>query len=318
MNPETSTQSAEDSKIGFIGLGIMGKAMALNLVHAGTSLILWNRSPEKCEPLRTVGAEVAESIDDLFERTTTILIMLLNEAVTDAVLGRGEPEFARRVSGHTIVNMGSTPPSYSRELDSDIRSVGGRYVEAPVSGSRKPAEAGRLVGLLAGDPDVVSEISPLLQPMFREIVYCGPIGHGLLMKLAVNLYLITMFTGLVEAIHFADKNGLNLEKFQAAIDAGPMASNVTKVRGPMIIRRDFSTQSAISDCWNSTRLITNQATEVNLASPLIEVCKALYGEAASLGYGDKDMAAVLCAIEARTGMLGGGIQKGQALSCLVS
>ncbi|MCK9195999.1 MAG: NAD(P)-dependent oxidoreductase [Syntrophales bacterium] len=303
MNPKSLTKSTDDRTIGFAGLGIMGKPMALNMVRAGTNLIVWNRSSNKCEPLRAAGAQVAENIDDLFERTTTVLIMLLHEAATDAFLGRGTTAFAKRISGHTIVNMGSTPPSYSRELDSEIRLAGGRYVEAPVSGSRKPAEEGILVGLLAGNPDIVSEITPLLQPMFREIVFCGPIGHGLLMKLAVNLYLITMFTGLVEAIHFADKNGLDLEKFQAALDAGPMASNVTKVRGPMIIRRDFNTQSAISDCLNSTLLITSQAREANLASPLIEVCKTLYAEATSLGHRAKDMAAVLCAIEARTNSL---------------
>ncbi len=228
------------------------------------------------------------------------MMMLVNEAATDAVLGRGTLQFSDRVSNHLVVNMGSASPAYLRELDAEIRQAGGRYVEAPVSGSRKPAEAGQLVGLLAGDPDAVTEIAPLLKPMCRVTVVCGPIGDALLMKLAVNLYLITMFTGLVEAIHFADKHGLDLAKFQAAIDAGPMASNVSTVRGPMIIRRDFTTQSAIADCWNSTRLITTAAREAQVASPLTDVCRTLYGEAAHLGHGAEDMAAVLCAIEART------------------
>ncbi len=300
MNGNTSTQSHEEGEIGFVGLGIMGRPMALNLVRAGTKLTVWNRSAGKCEALRAAGARVAGSIDDLFVRTTTVLMMLVNAAATDAVLGRGTPQFPDHVSNHVVVNMGLTSPAYSRELDTEIRRAGGRYVEAPVSGSRKPAEAGQLVGVLAGDPDAVTEIAPLLKPMCRATVVCGPIGDALLMKLAVNLYLITMFTGLVEAIQFADKHGLDLEKFQAAIDAGPVASNVSTVRDPMIIRGDFTTQSAIADCWNSTRLITTAAREAQVASPLTDVCKTLYGEAAHLGHGAEDMAAVLCAIETRT------------------
>src|SRR3712207_5137055 len=118
--------------------------------------------------------------------------------------------------------MGSTAPAYSRGLAADISAAGGRYVEAPVSGSRKPAEAGQLVALLGGDPEVVSEIIPLLRPMCREAVVCGPVGNGLLMKLSVNLFLNQMIVALAEAVHFADGQGLDLHAFEAAVGASPM------------------------------------------------------------------------------------------------
>jgi 3-hydroxyisobutyrate dehydrogenase len=95
--------------------------------------------------------------------------------------------------------MATTSPGYSKALGADVGSEGGRYVEAPVSGSRKPAEAAQLVAMLAGEPEVVASVRPLLAPMCRDAIACGPVPNALFMKLAVNLFLITMVTGLVEA-----------------------------------------------------------------------------------------------------------------------
>jgi hypothetical protein len=184
----SSIEIGVDMKIGFIGLGVMGEPMALNLARAGTALIVWNRSPERCEKLRLAGAEVAASPAEIFGKVRIVILMLADGAAIDAVLGRGTPEFAANVAHHVIVHMGTTSPDYSRGLDADIKAAGGSYVEAPVSGSRKPAEAGELVGMLAGEPEAVEEVRPLLRPICRETIICGPVPSALLMKLAVNLY----------------------------------------------------------------------------------------------------------------------------------
>lgn len=146
--------------VGFIGMGIMGQPMALNLVRAGMPLVVWNRTPERCEPLRMAGAEVADSVAALFAQTQIVILMLINESVTDSVLGRGTPDFKVLVAGHIVVNMGSMPPSYARALESDIRRAGGQYMEVPVSGSRIPAEKGQLVGLMGGDAATVDVVAP--------------------------------------------------------------------------------------------------------------------------------------------------------------
>lgn len=286
--------------VGFIGLGIMGQPMALNLARAGTRLVVWNRSPERCEPLRAAGAAVADSVAAVFAQADTVILMLVNEAATDAALGRGGPGFAEMVARRTVVNMGSTAPAYSRGLEADIRAAGGRYVEAPVSGSRKPAEAGQLVALLGGDPAAVEQVRPLLAPMCRETVACGPVGNGLLMKLAVNLLLNTLVASLAEAVHFAGQNGLDLRQLQAAINAGPMASDVTRVKLPKLIERDFAVQAAMADAFNSCRLIAAAAEEAKVAAPLLNLARELYGEGVAMGHGRLDMAAVLHAIEMRT------------------
>ncbi|MDR6900736.1 NAD(P)-dependent oxidoreductase [Rhizobium miluonense] len=287
-------------KIGFVGIGVMGQPMALNLAKAGTRLVVWNRSPAAADPLREAGATVAVSVEEVFERTRIVILMLVNETVLDEVLRRGTPDFAKLVAGHIVVSMGSNPPDYSRGLAADILAAGGRYVEAPVSGSRKPAETAQLVALLGGDADTVVEVRPLLAPMCRETILCGPVGNALLMKLTVNLYLCTMLAGLAEASHFAERNGLDLETFQAAIDSGPMASDLTRVKIPKLVSRDFSVQAATADAFNSTKLIAEAARAVGMASPVLDVCRTLYGESVELGNGRLDMVSVVAAIEART------------------
>jgi len=133
--------------IGFIGLGSMGEAMALTLVKTGTRLLVWNRTRAKAEILAAAGADVARDAADVFAHSATVFLMLVDGGAIDTVLDRGGAAFAARVSGRTVVHMGTTSPAYSRELEADIRSVGGYYIEAPVSGSRKLAEAGQLVAM---------------------------------------------------------------------------------------------------------------------------------------------------------------------------
>ncbi|NTJ65430.1 NAD(P)-dependent oxidoreductase [Agrobacterium rhizogenes] len=295
--------AAPGEEIGFVGLGVMGQPMALNLAKAGTRLVVWNRSPGAGDPLREAGAIVAVSVEDVFERARIVILMLVNEMVLDEVLRRGTADFAKLVSGHIVVSMGSNPPNYSRGLAADILAAGGRYVEAPVSGSRKPAEMGQLVALLGGDTEAVSEVRSLLAPMCRETILCGPVGNALLMKLTVNLYLCTMLAGLAEAAHFAESNGLDLKTFQAAIDSGPMASDLTRVKIPKLIAQDFSVQAATADAFNSTKLIAEAARAANMASPVLDLCSALYGESVELGNGRLDMVSVVKAIEVRTAAL---------------
>lgn len=290
----------ESKEIGFVGLGVMGQPMALNLARAGRRLTVWNRSPGRCDPLRAAGATVAVDVAGVFAAARIVILMLATEAAMDAVLARGSADFATRVGGRTVVHMGTTSADYSRRLGTEIEAAGGHYVEAPVSGSRKPAEAGQLVAMLAGALEAVELVRPLLAPMCRDTVPCGAVPNALLMKLAVNIFLITMVTGLAESVHFAERHGLDLERLVAVLDAGPMASEVSRIKAAKLVASDFSVQAAITDVFKNNRLIAEAARAERVASPLLDVCHALYGETAALGFGQDDMAAVIRAIEART------------------
>jgi len=200
--------------------------------------------------------------------------------------------------------MGTVSPEYSTLLERDLKAAQGRYVEAPVSGSKKPAEDGQLIAMLAGDPEAVEAIEPLLKPVCRQWIDCGPVPNALLMKLSVNLFLITMVTGLVEAFHFAERHTLDLGKFARILDAGPMASSVSRMKISKLVSNDFTLQAGITDVLKNNRLVAEEARRSKLASPLLDLCHALYGETQALGLGYADMIAVIRAIEARTNTLG--------------
>jgi 3-hydroxyisobutyrate dehydrogenase len=285
----------QSENVGFLGLGIMGEPMARNLAAAGVPVVGWSRTPRSVP-----GVSLATGPADVFARARIVLLMLSGSDAIDEVLGRGGPGFAELVQGHTIVHMGTTAPEYSAGLRDDVAAAGGRYVEAPVSGSRTPAVAGELVGMLAGDPDAVKEVRPLVAPMCREVVECGPVPQALLMKLSVNLFLISLVTGLAEATHFAQRQGLDLDLLRGVLDAGPMASGVSRVKVEKLVSRDFSVQASVRDVLMNNRLIADAARAAGIASPLLDECHRLFGEALALGHGAEDMAAVVRAIEART------------------
>jgi len=285
---------------GFIGLGAMGEPMALNIAAAGIPLVVWNRTTARCAAVAEAGARVADSVDGVFAACETVILMLADGAAIDSVLDRGGATFAARVSDHTIVHMGTTSPSYSRGLEADVISAGGRYVEAPVSGSRRPAEERQLVAMVAGGAEAVKAASPLFDAMCRATVACGAVPNALVTKLAANVFLIALVTGLAEAFHFARHHDLDLERLAAVLNVGQMASPISKVKTAKLLAGDLAEQASIANVLENNRLIAEAANEAGIASPLIDVCHALYRETLQLGLGEADMIAVVEAIEQRT------------------
>jgi len=286
--------------VGFAGLGLMGEPMALNLVRSGTPVLVWNRTQTRCEPLREAGALVAASVDELFDRCELVILMLADSGAVDAVLGRGTAAFEPRVRGRIVVTMGTTSPEYSRGLGGDIVGAGGDYVEAPVSGSRQPAIDAQLVGMVAGDPALVERVRTVIAPMCVTTEPCGPVPGALLMKLSVNLFLITMVSGLCEAFHFAQQHELDLDRLRAVLDSGPMASKVSRVKLLKLREGNFAAQAAARDVLMNSELVADAARRAGIAAPNLEVARALFAEAVADGAGAEDMIAVVRAIERRT------------------
>ena len=279
-------------QVGFLGLGTMGKPMARRLLDAGVALTVWNRTRARADELGAAGATVADSVDELFARCDVVFVMLLDRHALDDALGRSSDAFAARVSGTTLVTLGTTSAEYSLQLEQDIRRHGGRYVEAPVSGSRGPAEQGALIGMLAGDDDDLRAVAPLLAPLCREVVPCGAVPNALRLKLAVNHYLIATVTALAEATAVADALGIDLQLFRRVLDAGPMASAVSRAKLEKLVRHDFSSQAAIGDVAQIASLVADQARTSTQAAPLILECERLFADARARGLSGFDMAAV--------------------------
>ncbi|KAM0324442.1 hypothetical protein ACHAQA_008224 [Verticillium albo-atrum] len=275
-------------RVGFMGLGVMGTPMALNLARK-FPLTVWNRSPSKYALLRQAGAIVAPTPRALAEDTDIIFTMLFNEAAFNSILDR---EFKEVIRGKTLINTSSVSVQFSQYLADQVHQAGGHFIEMPVSGSKVPAEQGHLVGMIAGDRSVADLIQPIVEPITKEAIYCGDIGMGLKTKYAVNLYLITMTAGLAESMALARAQGLDVEAFSQVLNAGPMASAYSKIKIAKMLNEDWSPQAAIRDCFNITQLIGSASdadyTGGNPASPKYEALPELRANIFANGTGHVD------------------------------
>ncbi len=279
--------------VGFAGIGIMGAPMAGRLLDAGVPLAVWSRHTESCAGLVARGAALAADPDALFAASDTVILMLRDEPATDEVLGRGGEAFARRVAGRRVVVMGTNSPAYSTALDAEIRAAGGRYVEAPVSGSRVPAEQGRLVLMLAGADDAdLTETADLLAPLGVAAVPCGPVPGALRTKLAVNHYMMAMVAALAESIATAEAAGVDLDAMLRVLEASPMDSAIGRVKGAKLVSGDESAQAAVSDVVKNCGLSLDAARAAGATTPILELVASLYGRTAEAGFADADMVAV--------------------------
>jgi 3-hydroxyisobutyrate dehydrogenase len=285
-------------KIGFIGLGTMGLPMARNLAVAGIALSAWNRTPKSSDAFPGgCNVEIAPSSRAVLRGSQTSILMLLNQDAIDAVLERHTAAFAQNVRGKTIIGMGSVDPSYSIALANGIAEAGGAYLEAPVSGSRLPAERGQLVCLLGGDPAVADAAAHLLRPMCKDQIYCGAAGDALRMKLAINLYLCSSLVALAEATNFARKANLPLDTFKQAVALGPLSSDFVTIKLPKMIEGEFAVQAGVADAHASTCLIRTEAARLRASTPQLDVSSALYERAVeALGPG-VDMSSVVAVLE---------------------
>jgi 3-hydroxyisobutyrate dehydrogenase len=279
--------------VGFAGIGIMGEPMAERLLAAGTPLTVWSRRAEACAGLVERGATRAPDPDALFAACDTVILMLRDEAATDAVLARGTEAFARRVAGRRVVVMGTNSPAYSRALEAEIRAAGGVYIEAPVSGSRVPAERGELVVMLAGADDAaLGEVARLLAPLGRAVVRCGEVPGALRTKIAVNHYMMVMVAALAEALTAARTAGVDLASVVQVLEASPMDSPIGRVKAAKLVAGDESPQAAISDVVKNCGLVLAAAREAAATTPIIDLVAGLYDATAASGFADADMVAV--------------------------
>lgn len=280
--------SSAATRIGFIGLGVMGKPMVLNLTRH-FPVTVWNRSPSKYASLKEARVQIGSTPSHVARESDVVFTMLFDTSAFQPILN---DEFSMALRGKTLINTSSVPVEFSQKLASFVRDAGGDFIEMPVSGSKVPAEQGKLVGMMAGDRDVAERIRPVVNPLTAAAVYCGSIGSGLKMKYAINLYMFAINAGLFESMNLARAQGLDLEAFGEVLSAGPLASPYSDIKVPKIINANWSPQASIKDAANSIKLINSAAASVGAWSPIAQLCHSLYLQAQESGQGEEDLIAV--------------------------
>jgi 3-hydroxyisobutyrate dehydrogenase-like beta-hydroxyacid dehydrogenase len=284
-------------KIAFVGLGIMGQPMAKNVVKKGYPLSVYNRTAEKMLPLKEAGAVPAASPKEAAKGADVVILMLTGPEAVDQILNGPQGVLAGLDEGKIIINMSTVPPSYSRHLSERLKSHSIVAVDAPVYGSKKPAEEGALV-ILAGGPQArVKEVEPLLLSMGRKVVYCGEAGQGSSMKMVANLLLGIMAAGLAEAVNLGQRCGLSTEIILETMLSGPTQCPLFEFKKPMLINDDYGAQFPLKHMAKDVRFILQTADETGAAVPVGHVVFQLYRAAMGRDLSDKDFAAVKKVLE---------------------
>jgi len=283
--------------IGFIGLGIMGTPMAMNLIKAGFKLTVWNRTSDKCNALTEMGAVKAVSPRQVVELSDITIAMLADPRAVEAVCLGDDGVVAGIKPGKGYVDMSTVSPETSQALAVAVRNAGGLFLEAPVSGSKKPAEDGTLVILAAGDRELFDQAQPALAAMGKRILFLGEVGQGARMKLVANMVMGGMMAMLCEGLALGTKAGLEPADILDVLDSGAMANPMFKLKGPQITQRSFPTAFPLKHAQKDLRLALNLGNQLGQALHTTASANELYKTALGMGLGDSDFAAVSRAVD---------------------
>jgi 3-hydroxyisobutyrate dehydrogenase-like beta-hydroxyacid dehydrogenase len=285
------------AKVGFMGLGIMGTPMAANLLKAGYPVMVYNRSPEKADPLVKQGAGLVSSPKALAKAAEVVIAMVTGpEALSDLLWG---PDGAGGAFNHNkvFINMSSVAPRYTRELAQELEPSGVTFIDAPVSGTKKPAEEGTLLILAGGPQDKVKELEPLLLSMGKKVIYCGPAGQGSMMKMFINLLLGLMMEGFTEVLNFGHLGGLSLEGMLDTVFSGPLNCALFQMKAANLQNKTYPTAFPLKHMTKDAKFVVDTAFELGAPVPAGQMLLHLYRTGMAQGWGDEDISAIAKVLE---------------------
>jgi crotonobetainyl-CoA:carnitine CoA-transferase CaiB-like acyl-CoA transferase/3-hydroxyisobutyrate dehydrogenase-like beta-hydroxyacid dehydrogenase len=279
------------SHVGVIGMGTMGSPMARSLLRAGMKVTVYNRTAARCESAVTSGATVAGTPAQLAESCDVVFLMLSDDAAVeqavcgkDGVLSSGRP-------GLTVINSSTVHPDTNRRLSEALAGRDMTLLEAPVTGSKVQAETGQLYFLVGGDETTYRKCVPALDAMGRGHIHLGPIGAASCVKLANNLMGFVNMLGLVEALEIVKACGVSPDKFLEAVSNSGSRSAVSEIKGPKILREDWTPDFSLRLSAKDLRLARRLAEELLNSAPLATAAATIYSNAAD-HFGEDDACAI--------------------------
>lgn len=289
--------------VGFIGLGIMGRGMALNLLKHGADLTVWNRTRSRMEPLEEAGATAAESIGDLARKCAVIIICVSD---TPDVVDVIEEVIGEASAGSLVVDMSTISPTVTKELSERLSEGGIHMLDAPISGGSEGAEKGTLSIMVGGEAEQVRRAMPYFEAMGKTITHVGENGAGQTVKLVNQILVVGNMLAVSEALTFAEAGGLDLEKALDAVSGGAAGSWMLSNRGPQCVDRDWRPGFTIDLQQKDLRLVLQAADEFGVPLLGTSTCFHFYRTLQKRGLGEEGNHALLKAVENLSGVEVGG------------
>jgi 3-hydroxyisobutyrate dehydrogenase len=287
-----------NSRVAFVGLGIMGGPMAANLARAGFDLSVWNRTSEKAERFAAEhGARAAATPAEAAEGADALVTILPDSPEVEAVLFGDSGAAAALERGALVVEMSTIAPSAARRIGEQLAGEGLDFLEAPVSGSRPKAEDGTLTIMAGGDGQAFRRATPLFEAMGELIVHVGPQGHGQMAKLLTNTMGAVHAAALAESVVAVRRAGIDPDAFLEVAAGSAGNSTVLGLKGRPMFDESFEPLFKLEHMLKDVRHCLAEAEALGVELRLGSLVEGLYARAAEEGHGQEDFAAVITAVE---------------------
>ena len=292
-----STATPDKTRIGWIGTGVMGRWMCQHAMSKGYQATVYNRSPEKAQPLVELGAKLASSPQEVAQSADVVFAIVgFPKDVREVFLGaRGA--LAGSKPGTILVDMTTSEPSLAVEIAEAAKAKGVGSIDAPVSGGDVGAREARLSIMVGGEAETVTSVQPILETMGKTIVHQGPAGSGQHTKMVNQILIASNMIGICEALLYAYQAGLDPTTVLQSVGSGAAGSVGLNVLWPRMIRRDFEPGFYVEHFLKDMGIALAEAERMNLALPGLGLAKQLYLAVKAQGYGRKGTQALLLALE---------------------
>ena len=287
-------------KIAFLGLGIMGRPMAANLVKAGHEVSVWNRSARQ----HIEGATTAVSPADAARDADIVWMSVADTAAVERLIFSSDGVEQSLREGMLIVDSSTISPSATVRFARRVAEKGVQWIDAPVTGSKIGAENGQLTFIVGGPAETVEALDPLFKAMGKNVIRVGDVGKGQAAKIAMNLQIALIYEGFAEGLTLATKLGVEPSKMIELVQATMIRSGVTDYKAPFVLRRDYSPNFPLRLMHKDIRIMLESAKEVRVKLPALETVEEIYDLATEEGYADLDYAATLALLEKWAGLGG--------------
>ena len=272
-----------EKKIGFIGLGVMGKSMVRNLLSAGSSMIVYTRTKEKAEELLREGVEWRSTPKAVTEEADIIITMVGYPHDVDEVYFGRDGILSGVEKGKIVIDMTTSTPSLARKIFDEAENIGVNAIDAPVSGGDIGAKNGTLSIMVGGKREIFEDVSPIFKVLGENIVYQGEAGAGQHTKMCNQIAIASNMIGVTEALVYAKRAGLNPENVLTSISSGAAGSWSMTNLLPRVLKEDYSPGFFIKHFIKDMGIALEEAEKMSLELPGLALAKKMYEELAENG-----------------------------------
>lgn len=287
----------KEEKIGFIGLGIMGKPMVSNLLKAGVVPTVFNRSGEAIDEMVRQGAVAGASPKDVADKSDIVITMLPDSPDVEGVILGSEGILEGAMAGSLIVDMSTISPVVTRRISVELNRSGVNMLDAPVSGGDKGAIAATLSIMIGGEAADFERAKPIFDVLGKTIVHCGPIGAGQTVKACNQVVVALIIEAVSEALVLGSKSGVDPQVLLQVLGGGLAQNRVMELRGPTMIQHDFRPGFKTRLHQKDLNIVLQTAREVGVTLPVTALVSQMFTSLVANGSGDLDHSSLLTVIE---------------------